>query len=364
MMEHLIGRKKNTINTPALLIDLVKMEDNIRYIANYFRDKDANLRPHTKTHKTPILAHRQIESGAVGITCAKLAEAEIMAGAGIKDILVANQIVGVDKITRLADLAKYVDMKVAVDSIDNILMLSKSAEKKGVKIGVLVEVNVGMDRCGVEPGEPVFRLTQQIEKQRGLKFLGLMGYEGHAVMIQEYEKRKEEAERSMRLLINSKKLLEQRGIQVKIVSAGGTGTYNITGCYPGVTEVQAGSYILMDTKYRTIVKEFKLALTLLTTVISRPKANIAMIDAGKKSITHEFGMPEVAYPKKAKLVTLTEEHGKIELEGCDHKPLIGEKIELIPSHGCTTINLHDYSFGIRDDVIESVYRIEARGKFG
>jgi D-serine deaminase-like pyridoxal phosphate-dependent protein len=368
MDRSIIGLDKYAINTPALLIDLDKMEHNVRKMGNFFRKKQTDLRPHIKTHKTPILAHKQLEAGAVGITCQKLAEAEIMANSGIGDILIANQIVGDQKIRRLVNLAKWVDIKVAVDNPENVKAIGGAAQQKGVEIGILVEVNIGMDRCGVSPGEKALQLAREIERQNGLKFLGLMGYEAHTVFLSSYEERKLKTKEALGLLIGTKRLIEKSGIECRVLSAGGTGTYDITGSYPEVTEVQAGSYITMDTKYRTVEGiggEFKQALTLLATVVSRPTEHRAVIDAGMKSITHEFGMPELDMDQTGvQLDVLAEEHGILRIENPTKELDVGKKIELIPSHGCTTINLHDYFYGIRDGLVECIWPIEARGKFG
>ena len=261
MDKSMVGSEKYAINTPALLIDLEKMEFNIARMAHFFKDREANLRPHMKTHKTPVIAHKQIEAGAIGITCQKLSEAEVMVEAGIKDILIANEVVGANKIKRLVNLARYTRIKVAVDNSSNVADISEAAEDKGVRVGILVEVNIGMNRCGVPPGET--------------------------------------------------------------------------------------------------------ALRLLVSVLSRPTDNRAILDAGMKAMSTDMGLPEIAYPKGLKVNRLSEEHAfLIDLHGVTKKQLpVGAKIEMIPSHGCTTINLHDFFFGIRDGVVESTWRIEARGKF-
>jgi len=363
----IIGAEKQAISTPALLVDLEKMEYNIRRMAHFFEGKKANLRPHTKTHKTPIITHKQIEAGAVGITCQKLAEAEVMAEAGIKDILISNEIVDAQKIQRLVNLARYTEIKVAVDNRRSIVDISDAARRKGVRVGILVDVNVGQNRCGVLPGTPALKLAQEVEKQRNLEFLGLMGYEGHTVFITSYSERKDAASEAIGLLVATSELLEKEGLECRIVSAGGTGTYDMAGGFPGVTEVQAGSYVTMDAKYggvENIGTEFKQALSLLTSVISKPTSDRAILDAGRKAITTDMGTPQMAYPKGAKVGHLSEEHTSlIELEADARKQLeLGAKIELIPSHGCTTINLHDYFYGIRDGIVECIWSIRARGE--
>jgi len=368
MDRSVIGAEKHAISTPALLIDLEKMEYNIARMADFFRDKKADLRPHIKTHKTPMIAHKQIEAGAIGITCQKLAEAEVMAEAGIKDILIANEVVGAQKINRLVNLARHTKIKVAVDNSKNIVDISDTAQRKGVKIGVLIEVNIGLNRCGVSPGEPALKLAREVEAQKGLEFFGLMGYEGHTVFIKSYKEREGKAKEALNLLVTTKELLQDRGLECRIVSAGGTGTYDITGSFPGVTEVQAGSYVTMDTNYsgvEGIGGEFKQALSLLTSVISRPTDDRAILDAGMKAISVDMGIPEIVYLRSGKVGGISEEHiSLVELEGAAKKELeVGGKIEIIPSHGCTTMNLHNYFYGIRDGIVELIWSIKARGKF-
>lgn len=357
-----IGDHKHQLDTPILLIDLDIMESNIAKMADYFSKVKANLRPHTKTHKTPILAHKQIDAGAIGITCAKLDEAEVMVASGLDDILIANEIISEKKITKLAGLARHANIMVAVDDANNVENLSNAVQTMKTKLRILIEVNTGMNRCGVLPGKPALELARIISRSKNLVFSGLMGYEGHTVTIPNFDERKKETEKSLALLIETKDLIEKAGIEVEILSGGGTGTYNITGQYPGVTEVQAGSYIFMDTYYRNVLQDFDCALTILTTVISHPNSNTVIVDAGLKSVTKEFGMPEVKNIDGAKVVSLSEEHGKIDISesGVNLKP--GDKIELIPSHCCTTINLHDQIYGIRNDILETIWHVAGRGK--
>ncbi|RJP24050.1 MAG: DSD1 family PLP-dependent enzyme [Candidatus Abyssobacteria bacterium SURF_5] len=352
---------KYDIDTPALLIDLDKMERNIQKMAEFFDKQQAELRPHTKTHKCPVLAHKQLRAGAHGITCAKLGEAEVMAAAGVQDILIANQIVGHDKIARLANLAHHCEIMVAVESAQNVAELSLAAKAVDSTIRVLIEVDVGMHRCGVKNPEDALALARTILSSPGLAFEGIMGYEGHVVMVPDLEDRRQACIQSMQTLVGVKETLETNGIPVKIVSAGGTGTYNISGSYPGVTEIQAGSYILMDAKYRSVLEDFECALTLLCTVTSRPDKTTAILDAGMKAVTFEFGMPDLISLPGASFAFLSEEHGHLYLEDAD--PKVGDKVELIPSHCCTTINLHDRFYAVRGERLESVWNIAARGKF-
>jgi D-serine deaminase-like pyridoxal phosphate-dependent protein len=322
-----------------------------------------NLRPHIKTHKTPILAHKQIQAGAIGICCAKLGEAEVMVAGGIKDILIANQIVGDQKMSRLVGLAHHCNIMIAVDDPKNVADISSAAQASGAIVRMLVEVNVGMNRCGVEPGEPTLALVREIEKSPNLEFAGLMGYEGHLVFCADYQERAAKTKKAMQLLTDTVELVESADIPVEIVSAAGTGTYNITAEIPRITEIQAGSYIFMDGRYRSILKDFDCALSLLTTVISRPNRNRLVVDAGMKSITNEFGPPEIIGIQGTKPVRLSEEHGTVYVEGDATQLRPGDKVDLLPSHGDTTINLHNHYFAVRDGILEAVWEIAGRGKF-
>jgi len=357
----MVARSIDDLDTPALVVDLKLLEGNVVKMADFFRDKEAKLRPHMKTHKCPQIALMQLGAGARGITCAKLAEAEVMAENGIKDILIANEIVGRGKIERLLKLNGICDALVAIDNVANAEMISDMALGDGKCVGVVLEIDVGMERCGVRPGGEALSFARKVSRMRGISMKGIMGYEGHAVMIQDFEERRRTCMRALKLLLDTKSALEGEGIRVEVVSAGGTGTYNITGSYPGITEVQAGSYATMDARYKGIVPDFDCAIGILASVISRPTPDRAVVDAGMKSTTIEFGLPLVKGMDGVKVMKLNEEHGILRLGGGTRLSL-GDRIELIPSHGCTTINLHDRMYALRDGTVESVWGIAARGK--
>ena len=359
MTTYAIGRNMFDLDTPVLCLDAAKLERNIARMAAFFEGRPARLRPHSKTHKCPTIAWMQMRAGAIGITCAKLGEAEVMAQAGLRDLLIANQILGADKIARLINLAAYSEVMVAVDDAANAQELSDAANAKGIALRTIIEVDVGMGRCGTLPGEETLRLAGKMVALPGLRFEGIMGYEGHTVMAPDMDKRRAAAEAAMAQLVATHDLLVQQGIRCDIVSAGGTGTYHITGAYPGITEVEAGSYATMDAKYHSVGSDFELALTLLARVIS-VRGDRAIINAGMKAMTHEFGMPTVLHPEGWALAKLSEEHGILERQG--GAPLQrGDVVELLPSHGCTTINLHDNYHVTRNDVVEAVWPIAARG---
>ncbi len=347
------------LDTPALCLDAGALERNIARMADFLADKKARLRPHSKTHKCPTIAWMQIRAGAIGITCAKVGEAEVMARAGISDILIANEVIGATKIARLMNLAAMTDMMVAMDDLGNARELSEAAVARDVSLRFLIEVDVGMGRCGVAPGQAALDLARQASVLPGLRFAGLMGYEGHAVMIPDVAERRQAAHRAMGQLIATRDLLEANGLPVEIVSGGGTGTYAITGEYEGVTEIQAGSYATMDAKYRSVGLDFEQAVYVVARVIS-VHGDTAIIDAGMKTLTHEFGMPELVQPVGWRLARLSEEHGTLLREG--GQPLRpADTVEIVPSHGCTTINLHDAYHVVRDGRFEGLWPIAARG---
>jgi D-serine deaminase-like pyridoxal phosphate-dependent protein len=352
----------NRVDTPALLLDFDVLRSNIKTMAEFFQPLPAKLRPHFKTHKCTKIARMQMEAGAVGMTCAKVGEAEILTGAGIRDILIANQVVGSLKVERLMRLLdRGVDVKVAVDDEENVRELSRATTARDLQLGVLVEVDVGMGRCGLVPGPEMVKLCQFVDDSTRLVFRGLMGYEGHAVLTKDPEERKRQAAKAMEALKHARDLVEDAGLEVEIVSAGGTGTYDIAGRSPGVTEVQAGSYVVMDATYVKIRPEFKPALVLLSTIVSRPRKGAAIADAGLKSITGEFGLPEVLLPSGVRVMRLAEEHAILDLDpGVDLK--VGQRVLLLPTHCCTTVNLHEEFVVVERSKEASRWPIEARGK--
>jgi D-serine deaminase-like pyridoxal phosphate-dependent protein len=357
--EDLIGRHKSEIDTPALLLYMDVAEKNIATMADFFSDKECKLRPHIKTHKLPIIAHKQIEAGAIGITCAKLGEAKVFLESGITDILIANEIVGNKKIQGLVNLSGYDDLTVCVDHFENARHISEAAGRVGKKINILVEVNVGLNRCGVRPGKPALDLVQEITKLKDLVFRGVMGYEG-GLFIEDVEEKKKKCEECNRLLVETKELIEKNGFPVEIVTAGGSNTFYLTGLYPGITDIQVGSYVTMDNHNTYYGVDFEQAITVLTTVISRLEKERAVTDAGKKSLSTDEGLPTC---KETGIIVsmLNEEHGHLRIENPNRDLSVGDKIEVVPSHGCTTIPLYDHYVVIRNDYVESVVEIRARG---
>jgi D-serine deaminase-like pyridoxal phosphate-dependent protein len=350
------------VDTPALLLDAGALKANIQWMAAFFAHRPCKLRPHFKSHKCTTIAKLQMKAGAVGITCAKLGEAEVVADAGIRNILIANQIVGPLKIHRLIELCRRADPMVAVDSIDNVKMLSENALAAGVRMGVLVEVDVGMGRCGVVPGQPALELARRVASSAGLRFEGLQGYEGHCVDLRDETERADKTRASLKALVETRRLIERSGLRVNLVSGGGTGTYTITGNCEGVDEVQAGSYAAMDWWYGDIRPEFKQAMSILATVISRPRPNLVVIDVGRKGVGAEWGAPRVKNLPGSQVASFgSEEHMTISVPQ-DSAIKIGDRLEIIPSHGCTTSNLYAEFIVHENGLLTGKWPIEGRGK--
>ena len=355
------------IDTPALLLDLEALDRNIQRMGNYFRGRKASLRPHVKVHKSPFIAHKQLRAGAKGITCAKVSEAEVMAQSGIDDILVANEIVGDDKLRRLARLARECRILVTVDDIENGRQLSLAASQEEATIGVLVDTNLSsglagiLDRCGVPAGPTAAKLCSQISELKNLEFKGLMGYEGGLRKFPEFAARKLAAQSALARLIETKEMVEGNGLDVQIVSCGGTMSYNIAGELPGITEVQAGSYVFMDATYQKFGLDFETALTVLATVISRPRPEKIIIDTGLKAISADSGLPLVKEKTELECIGLNAEHGHIKAQS-EIDVHTGQQLELIPTHVDTTVCLHDNYLMTRGDEAIGTLEIPGRGK--
>jgi len=369
-------KHKSEVETPALVIDLDAMERNMALMNNLLSDSATKLRPHSKTHKTPQVGLAQVAAGAVGVTCAKAGEAEAMVDGGVKDVLIASELVGRSKNLRAARLARRADLKVACESAQNVRELSAAALEAGTTVGAVIEADIGNRRCGVRTPEQAVELARAIVAARGLVFRGIMAYEGHCVFIQEVDKRRVEAEKALGALMAMVEAIRAAGIPVDIVSAGGTGTFMIAGHYPGITDIQAGSYILMDSRYASMEGiPFEQSLTLLSTVMSRPLRDLAVLDYGLKSITREFGVPGPA-PAIRKDGTLnsygldgievlgvSEEHTRFGLQNPSRDLKVGDKVDIVPTHCCTTMNTHDIVYVVRGEEVRDVWRITGRGKF-
>jgi len=358
-----VGQPKMALDTPVLLVDLAVMAGNIEQIAAACRDAKMAWRPHTKGIKIPAIAHQALAAGAIGVTCAKLGEAEVMAAAGIRDILIANQIVGAPKIARLIGLQRHAEVKVLVDNADNAASLATAAGAAGVRLRVLIEVDTGMGRSGVAPGEPAIELARKIKALPGLELAGVEGWEGHATEIENEAEKAATIQRAVGSLTATADALRHAGFSIAIVSCGGTGTFRFTTRLPGVTEIQAGGGILSDVRYRTKCHaDLPYSLTVLTTVISRPNERRIICDAGKKAMSSDAAIPLPLGVESVRSVNLSAEHARVELDQPNHSLRVGDKLEFVVGYSDTTVHLHEEMIGIRDGRAEIVWPILGRGK--
>ena len=355
--ESLFGLRIDAIDTPAMIVDLDILEANLKLMADYFADRHCKIRPHFKSHKCVELARRQMQFGnACGITCAKLSEAEQLVAGGIDDVLIANQVIGDRKTARLAKLNQSAVVRCAVDSVTGIEQLDRQGRAAETCIPVLVEVDIGMKRCGVQPGMPTLELVKEIADRKHVRFDGLQGYEGHLVCIADQQERRDRTTHAMEQLIKTKQLLQREGIPVSTVSGGSSSTYDTTGDFDEIDELQCGSYALMDWSYQELRPEFQIARWILTSVVSKSGESV-VADVGLKGIACDFGPPRVEGFPDAIVRYTAEEHIPL-----DHvQAAIGQQLRLVPSHGCTTSSLHRQMWITRDDVIVDVWPIEGAG---
>ncbi len=361
--QSLIGEPKSALDTPALLVDLDVMEANIARIVATCRAHGVAWRPHSKVHKTPEIAKIEIAAGAIGITCAKLGEAEVMAAAGIREILIANQIVGPVKIGRLVELADLADPIVCADGVLNLADLDAAFRQANKRLRVAIEVNIGMNRAGVAPGAAVLALAREIASRPGLRFAGLVGWESHATTIADSGEKERAVREAVAMLASGARACREAGLEVAVVSCGGTGTFPYCAQQPGVTEVQVGGAIFSDMHYLTHYHvDFPPALTVLATVSSRPTPTRIVVDSGKKAMSGDAAMPAPSGLPPIAGLKLSAEHTKIDLEHPSDVPKVGDKIEFIVGYSDTTVHLHEEIVGVRGGRIECVWRVAARGK--
>lgn len=362
------GMSLAQVETPALLLDLDAFERNLARLAGAASRLGMRLRPHAKSHKCPEIALRQMAAGAVGVCCQKVGEAEALVAGGVGNVLVSNEIVAPAKIERLAALEREAWVGVCVDDAGNVEQLSDAASRLGVTLPVLVEINVGANRCGVPPGEAALQLAQLIDGAPGLRFAGLQAYHGGAQHLREFARRREAIDKAVKLVKHTTALLERHGLPCERVSGAGTGTYPFEGASGVYNELQAGSYIFMDADYGrnldaagAFVSEFEHSLFVLATVMSHPAKERAVLDAGLKAVSVDSGLPLVAGRAGVEYAGVSDEHGTLVLHGDGCALEIGEKVRLIPGHCDPTVNLHDWYVGFRGDRVEALWAITARG---
>jgi D-serine deaminase-like pyridoxal phosphate-dependent protein len=360
--------REDEVDTPALLIDLDAFEHNLDTMAKALEGTKVKLRAHAKTHKSPIIALQQIRRGAVGQCVQKVAEAEALAWGGVPDILISNEVVGAAKLARAAALARIARISICADDPAQVAAISAAARDAGVTLNVLVEINVGGNRCGVEPGSPAVALAQMIAADPHLTFGGLQAYHGRAQHFRTIEERRSAIAQTVADTRRTVEMLAQQGLACPIVGGAGTGTFEIEAASGVFTELQAGSYCFMDTDYAknldatgAFVSQFRHSLFVLGTVMSAPRPGVAVTDVGHKSIAIESGMPGVWQQPAMTYVSASDEHGKIEFPPELRGPAIGTKLRLTPSHCDPTVDRHDWYVGIRRGRVECLWPVAARG---
>ncbi len=356
------------VDTPTLLVDLDAFERNLNRMAKAAAQAGVRLRPHAKTHKCAVIALRQLALGAVGVCCQKVSEAEGFIDGGVTDVLISNEVVGRQKLHRLAALAQRATVGVCVDDLSNVAGLNEAASECQVSVDVLIEVDVGGARCGVAPGEAALELTDAVHASSNLRFRGIQAYQGRAQHIRAYADRRSAIETSSAGVARTLAALHRHGLGCEIVSGGGTGTYAFeigSGLY---NEIQAGSYVFMDADYQRNLdergvtgQEFEQSLFVYAQVMSVPDPEHAVVDAGLKAIAFDSGMPIVEDIPGARYTRPSDEHGVLDLSGASLRVGLETKLRLTPGHCDPTVNLHDWYVGVRADRVEEVLPIVARG---
>jgi len=351
-----IGRKRDEIVTPALILDLEVVRKNLAYMAERMKNLSANLRAHIKVHKSPDIARMQIQAGAIGVGTATLWEALVMARAGIDDVFVINQVVGPEKVQAAALLAREIPLKVAIDDVTNAETLSAAAQKEESVIGCVIEVDTGMGRCGVGSPEEALKLARKISGLKGLRLEGLTGYEGHCSLEFDRIKRERMAREAMDYFVGIADLLRKNGFAFSIVSAAGTGTWEITASHPGITEIQPGSYATMDSYHSGLEPRFQRATSVLATIISRRRDHI-VVDAGSKTVGADGAvLKDYKYP----VSRYDEDHGIFKID--DSCPLkVGDTVELYPGYTPFTVNYFDVYHTVDRGRVVDIWPIIPRG---
>ena len=348
--------KVEELETPALLIDLDAMESNLSRVSEFFRLSRVKARPHFKNHCVLALAERQIAGGAIGITVARVRHAEALVERGIPSILVANEIVDDRSLRRLIELSRRAEIILCVDDAENIEQIARLAGDARTNVNVVIDIEVGLGRCGAPP-EEALSLARRA-RDEGLKVRGLMGYEGHLQKLPETDETLRLRRGVAGLLNDTRLLLERDGIPVDIVTLGGTGTYKAYIASPGITEVQVGSYVLMDTFYKPFAPDFQLGLTVLARAISSVSPDHLVLDAGLKAISSERGMPTVKGISGLRVAALHAEHAVVAVENPERRIQTNELLELWVHYSDATVHLHREMYGVRRGVVEEIFPIE------
>ncbi|TDR94561.1 DSD1 family PLP-dependent enzyme [Enterovirga rhinocerotis] len=363
------GQSEEEIDTPALVVDLDAFEANLDRMAEFSSASGVALRPHAKTHKSPVIAHWQMRRGAVGQCVQKVGEAEALAWGGVPDILVSNEVVGDAKLARLLALSGIAKVAVCVDDGAQVEAAERAADAAGRRLSVLVEIDVGAGRCGVQPGPPAVELAQRIAGSPHLIFGGLQAYHGRAQHLRREEERERVIAEAAAHARRTVEQLRQVGLDCPIVGGGGTGTFPFEMASGVYTEIQAGSYCFMDSDYAlnldrsgAAVSTFRQALFVLTTVMSRAAPGLAICDAGHKAYGVDSGLPQVWRRPDLRLTGASDEHGNIAFTPETTAPKLGEKLRLVPSHCDPTVDRYDWYVGVRRGRVECLWPVAARGR--
>ena len=361
-----IGDSLTSIDTPALVLDLDAFEHNVVAMAARVHATGLALRPHAKSHKCPEVARRQVDAGAVGVCCQKVSEAEAMVRGGIEDVLVTNEIVGRAKLERLARLAQRARVAVLADDEANVAELETAAAEEGARLDVLVEIEVVAGRFGMAPGEPALPLARRIAASLSLRFAGLHAYHGPAQHLRSIEERHAAIARAAARVKTTRELIEASGLACPTVTGAGTGTFLHEAASGVWTELQPGSYVFMDADYaRNEVDSrwprFEHSLFVLATVMSRPSAGRAVVDAGLKASSVDSGMPLAWRREGIEYVKASDEHGVLRIAADAQAPALGEKLLLVPGHCDPTVNLYDWFVCVRKGRVEELWPITGRG---
>jgi D-serine deaminase-like pyridoxal phosphate-dependent protein len=359
-----LGQSKDEIETPAVVLNKTVMERNLEDFASFADEHDVSLRSHVKTHKIPAIARRQVDRTGGGVVCQTISEVEVMVDGGIDDIYLSYIVATQPKLNRLMHLSETLDSFVTtVDSKGNIDPLQAAAAEYDATVDVVLELDIGLNRTGAQPADAV-ELAQYISVARNLRFRGIMAFEAHikrtAETRAEYDEQCHEAMEEVAAIVED---IEGAGIPVEEVKVGSTGTAKHSGKHPVVTEINPGMYPFNDVGELGRVSKEECALTVLTTVISVPTEDRMIVDAGSKTMAMDTGRnPVPKHRDDIKFFKLSEEHGWIDTSESNEEFSVGDRVEFIIPHVCTTINLHDSLIGLRDGVVENVWEVKARGK--
>jgi 3-hydroxy-D-aspartate aldolase len=362
------GMREDEIDTPALVIDLDAFEFNLDTMAGLLAPTGVKLRAHAKTHKSPVIARLQMARGAVGNCVQKVTEAEILAWGGIPDILVSNEVVGAAKLARLCALARIAKVAVCADDAGQVAVIEAAAEDAGIRMTVLVEIDVGAGRCGVQPGPDAVALASRIAGSKHLIFGGLQAYQGSAQHKRTPAERRTLIGGAVDASRRTVEQLRQQGLECAIIGGAGTGTFEIESRSGIYTEMQAGSYVFMDADYARNMDEagapvstFRHALFVLSSVMSQSQPGIAVLDAGHKAVAVDSGLPTIWQRPDIRYTSASDEHGKLQYSSETAAPKTGEKLRLIPGHCDPTVDRFDWYVGVRNGRVECLWPVAARG---